>query len=169
MKKSRKSKSKLFHRRPSLPHFLNCSCKCAESRLTLQFVLEKRKNDAPPSALSHKTRTCRPRPDGPDGRWTYHEHHGVGPPSQLGVDIGEPGDIYVDETVGKNRLYAQMNDGAWKTWPGPLVVKFALHHPIDERYVLWSSSSDRTPDIGWVSEKKIRINRELCTLPSEVA
>ena len=60
-------------------------------------------NDAPPFALSYKTRTCRPRPDGPDGRWTYHEHHGLGPPSQLGVDFGEPGDIYVDETVGKKQ------------------------------------------------------------------
>ncbi|KAJ7650993.1 hypothetical protein FB45DRAFT_889288 [Roridomyces roridus] len=71
----------------------------------------------------------------------YFEFHGVGPPHDL--DVGSPGDVYVDLTPGAFALWGYTKKG-WKQWvdmgqdgKSTLSNEWAVLHPVFGDRVLW--------------------------------
>jgi hypothetical protein len=82
----------------------------------------------------------------------YHEWRGKGYPP---MDVGYPGDVYVNMTPGKYSLYGRTKTG-WAPWTGLNFEKWQLvQHPLlDDRYLFCSET-----DIKWYSLDAIRTMR----------
>lgn len=85
----------------------------------------------------------------------YIQYRGRGCPS---LDLGSPGDFFVDKSSGAHRLFVRYN--TWLEWPGiydtagtredPLDKKFL--HPQDPTRVVWCT----TFDVTWFKNSSIR-------------
>ena len=85
----------------------------------------------------------------------FSELRGLGPP---GLDIGLPGDIYIDITPGLHALYARYPEN-WLLWPGPkdASTRALLLHPRQSGRCLWCLDS-----VGWFLPRNIKVSqREL--------
>ncbi|KAF8815794.1 hypothetical protein BYT27DRAFT_7248841 [Phlegmacium glaucopus] len=78
----------------------------------------------------------------------FSEFRGLGPP---GLNIGLPGDIYIDLTPGLHALYARYPE-TWSLWPGPRDASTLLLHPKHSQRCLWCNDT-----IGWFHPKNIRV------------
>jgi hypothetical protein len=81
----------------------------------------------------------------------FTEFRGLGSPR---LDIGLPGDIYIDVTPGLHALYARYQE-SWLLWPGPkdTSIQTLLLHPVQSDRCLWCHDS-----IGWFHLRHIRVN-----------
>jgi hypothetical protein len=85
------------------------------------------------------------------GKYTcpFSEFRGLGSP---GLNIGQPGDIYIDITPGLHALYARYSE-SWLLWPGSNDVSRLLRHPLYSDRCLWCHTT-----IGWFHPRHVRVN-----------
>lgn len=81
--------------------------------------------------------------------YPYSEFRGLGSP---GVNLGQPGDIYIDITPGLHALYARYPE-SWMLWPGANDALNLLRHPLHSDRCLWCQTT-----VGWIHPRRVRVN-----------
>ena len=81
--------------------------------------------------------------------YPFSEFRGLGSP---GLNLGQPGDIYIDITPGLHALYARYPE-SWLLWPGANDASNLLRHPLHNDRCLWCHTT-----IGWIHPKHARGN-----------
>ena len=80
--------------------------------------------------------------------YPFSEFRGLGSPA---LNLGQPGDIYIDITPGLHALYARYTE-SWLLWPGPNNVSNLLRHPLHSDRCLWCNTK-----IGWFHPRYVRV------------
>jgi hypothetical protein len=81
--------------------------------------------------------------------YPFSEFRGLGSP---GLNLGQPGDIYIDITPGLHALYARYPE-SWLLWPGSNDVSNLLRHPLHSDRCLWCHTK-----VGWIHPSYVRVN-----------
>ena len=81
--------------------------------------------------------------------YPFSEFRGLGSP---GLNIGQPGDIYIDITPGLHALYARYPE-SWILWPGANDASNLLRHPLHSDRCLWCHTK-----VGWIHPRYVRVN-----------
>ena len=81
--------------------------------------------------------------------YPFSEFRGLGSP---GLDIGQPGDIYIDITPGLHALYARYPE-SWLLWPGSNDASNLVLHPLHSSRCLWCHTT-----VGWFHPKHVKVN-----------
>ena len=81
--------------------------------------------------------------------YPFSEFRGLGSPE---LNIGRPGDIYIDITPGLYALYARYPE-RWLLWPGSNDASNLLLHPLLSDRCLWCHTT-----VGWFHRRNVRVN-----------
>ena len=81
--------------------------------------------------------------------YPYSEYRGLGSPE---LNLGQPGDIYIDITPEHHALYARYPE-SWLLWPGSNDASNLLRHPLHNDRCLWCQTT-----VGWIHPRNARVN-----------
>lgn len=104
------------------------------------------RHQASSSELSTKLRTMKIGKDS----CPFSEFRGLGSP---GVNLGQPGDIYIDITPGLHALYGRYAEN-WILWPGASDASNLVRHPLHSDRCLWCHITS----VGWIHLGHVRVN-----------